>query len=74
MEDSYFFGQLGTQSVVTGPLRYRPEAVQRDIANLTAALAEVRQAGRTGRRSCRWWRPPACEVGLADEHYGNPTT
>ena len=50
MEDSYFFGQLGTQSVVTGPLRYRPEAVQRDIANLTAALAAgaARLAGPGG--------------------------
>ena len=26
MADSYFFGQLGTKSVVTGALRYRPEA------------------------------------------------
>ncbi len=30
LEDSYFFfGPLATQPVVTGPLRYRPEAIKR---------------------------------------------
>ncbi len=38
MEDAYFFGAIATQPVVTGPITYRPEAVQRDIANLTDAL------------------------------------
>jgi 5-methyltetrahydropteroyltriglutamate--homocysteine methyltransferase len=36
--DSNFFGAMLTQTVVTGQLRYRPEAVERDIANLRAAL------------------------------------
>ena len=40
MEDSYFFSPLARQPVVTGPVRYRPEAVERDIANLRAALAD----------------------------------
>ena len=33
MEDAYFFSPLARQPVVTGPVRYRPEAVERDIAN-----------------------------------------
>jgi 5-methyltetrahydropteroyltriglutamate--homocysteine methyltransferase len=32
MEDSYFWSSSAIQPVVTGPLRYRPEAVARDIA------------------------------------------
>jgi hypothetical protein len=33
MEDAYFFSPLARQPVVTGPVRYRPGAVERDIAN-----------------------------------------
>jgi 5-methyltetrahydropteroyltriglutamate--homocysteine methyltransferase len=68
MEDSYFFGQLGGQSVVTGALRYRPEAVRRDIANLKAALADDpdREA------FLPVVAPASLLVGLADEHYGRP--
>ena len=40
MEDSYFWSSNATQPMVTGPVRYRPEAAQRDIANLKTALAE----------------------------------
>jgi 5-methyltetrahydropteroyltriglutamate--homocysteine methyltransferase len=68
MEDSYFFGQLGGQSVITGPLSYRPEAVRRDIANLKAALA-----GDPGREAfLPVVAPASLMVGLADEHYGSP--
>jgi len=38
MEDTYFWSSIVTQPVVTGPIRYRPEAVRRDIANLRSAL------------------------------------
>jgi 5-methyltetrahydropteroyltriglutamate--homocysteine methyltransferase len=72
MEDSYFFGQLGTQSVVTGPLRYRPEAVRRDIANLTAALAEVPPGWPDREAFLPVVAPASLMVGLADEHYGSP--
>lgn len=40
MEDAYFFSPIATQPVVTGPLRYRPEPVQRDIDNLRQALQD----------------------------------
>lgn len=40
MEDSHFFSPLATQPVVTAPLRYRPEALQRDIANLQGAVQD----------------------------------
>lgn len=65
MEDRYFF--TATRPVVTGPVRYRPEAVQRDIANLKAALAcdPAREA------FLPVVAPASIEVGLADEHYGS---
>jgi 5-methyltetrahydropteroyltriglutamate--homocysteine methyltransferase len=40
MEDAYFFSPLARQPVVTGAIGYRAEAVERDIANLRAALAD----------------------------------
>ena len=67
MEDSYFFSPLATQPVVTGPVRYRPEAVERDIANLKAALAD--QPDREAFLPVV--APASIEVGLADEHYGS---
>jgi 5-methyltetrahydropteroyltriglutamate--homocysteine methyltransferase len=67
MEDAYFFSPLARQPVVTGPVRYRPEAVERDIANLRAALA-----GQPDREAfLPVVAPASIEVGLADEHYGN---
>jgi 5-methyltetrahydropteroyltriglutamate--homocysteine methyltransferase len=67
MEDSYFFSPLARQPVVTGPVTYRAEAVERDIANLRAALADEpdREA------FLPVVAPASLEVGLADEHYGN---
>jgi 5-methyltetrahydropteroyltriglutamate--homocysteine methyltransferase len=67
MEDSYFFSPLARQPVVTGPVKYRAEAVERDIANLRAALADEpdREA------FLPVVAPASLEVGLADEHYGN---
>ena len=35
MEDPYWLSFTATRPVVTGALRYRPEAINRDIANLT---------------------------------------
>jgi 5-methyltetrahydropteroyltriglutamate--homocysteine methyltransferase len=67
MADSYFFTPIATNPVVTGPLRYRPEAVQRDIANLRAALA-----GDPGREAfLPTVAPASLIVGLGDEHYGS---
>ncbi len=63
----YFFSPLARQPVVTGPVRYRPEAVERDIANLKAALAD--QPDREAFLPVV--APASIEVGLADEHYGN---
>jgi 5-methyltetrahydropteroyltriglutamate--homocysteine methyltransferase len=69
MEDSYFWSPLASQSVVTGPLGYRPEAVERDIANLKAALAAAGQPGADAFLPVV--APASFEVGLADEYYGN---
>jgi 5-methyltetrahydropteroyltriglutamate--homocysteine methyltransferase len=66
-EDAYFFSPLARQPVVTGPVRYRPEAVERDIANLRAALAD--QPDREAFLPVV--APASIEVGLADEYYGN---
>jgi 5-methyltetrahydropteroyltriglutamate--homocysteine methyltransferase len=67
MEDAYFFSPVATQPVVTGPLAYRPEAVQRDIDNLRGALAgqEVTEAFMPV------VAPASIEVGLANEYYGS---
>ncbi|MGH3248880.1 MAG: cobalamin-independent methionine synthase II family protein [Trebonia sp.] len=67
MEDSYFFGPLASQPVITGRLRYRPEAVERDIANLKAALG-----GDQDREAfLPTVAPASIEIGLADEYYGS---
>ncbi len=67
MEDAYFFGAITTQPVVTGPIRYRPEAVQRDIANLRDALAgtDVTEAFMPV------VAPASIEVGVGNEHYAS---
>ena len=67
MEDSYFWSSSATQPVVTGPVRYRPEAVARDIANLKAALADNPAA----EAFLPVVAPASVEVGLADEYYGS---
>jgi 5-methyltetrahydropteroyltriglutamate--homocysteine methyltransferase len=67
MADSYFFTPIATSPVVTGPLRYRPEAVRRDIDNLKAALA-----GDPDREAfLPTVAPASLIVGLGDEHYGS---
>jgi 5-methyltetrahydropteroyltriglutamate--homocysteine methyltransferase len=53
--------------VVTGPLRYRPEAVTRDIANLKAALA----ADPAAEAFLPVVAPASVVVGLTDEYYGS---
>ncbi len=65
MEDSYFFSSSLTQPVVTGPLRYRPEAVRRDIANLRDALAQTPAA----EAFLPVVAPASVEVGLENEYY-----
>ncbi len=66
-EDSNFFTPMLTQPVVTGPLRYRPEAVDRDIANLRAALA-----GYPGQEAfLPTVAPASIVVALQDEYYGS---
>jgi 5-methyltetrahydropteroyltriglutamate--homocysteine methyltransferase len=67
MEDSYFWSSNATQPVVTGPVRYRPDAVQRDIANLRAALAGAAAA----EAFLPVVAPASVEVGLANEYYGS---
>jgi 5-methyltetrahydropteroyltriglutamate--homocysteine methyltransferase len=67
MEDSYFWSSNATQPVVTGPVRYRPEAVRRDIANLKDALA----ADLAAEAFLPVVAPASVEVGLANEYYGS---
>jgi 5-methyltetrahydropteroyltriglutamate--homocysteine methyltransferase len=67
MEDSNFFSPMLTQPVVTGQLRYRPEAVERDIANLRAALG-----GEPAREAfLPTVAPASIVVALQDEYYGS---
>jgi 5-methyltetrahydropteroyltriglutamate--homocysteine methyltransferase len=67
MEDGYFFSPLASEPVVTGPVCYRPEAVERDIANLKAALAGQPET----EAFLPVVAPASIEVGLADEYYGS---
>jgi 5-methyltetrahydropteroyltriglutamate--homocysteine methyltransferase len=67
MEDSYFWSSNATQPVVTGPVKYRPEAVRRDIDNLRAALA----ASPAAEAFLPVVAPASVEVGLANEYYGS---
>lgn len=65
MEDTYFFSSTLTQPVVAGPLRYKPEAVQRDIANLEDAL----QGNPALEAFMPVVAPASIEVGLGNEYY-----
>lgn len=67
MEDPYFFDPITTQPVVRGPLSYRPEAIQRDIENLRAAVAgqDVTEVFMPV------VAPASIEVGIANEYYGS---
>jgi len=65
MEDTYFFSSIVTEPVVTGPLRYKPEAVQRDIANLKDALRD----NPALEAFMPVVAPASIEVGLANEYY-----
>jgi 5-methyltetrahydropteroyltriglutamate--homocysteine methyltransferase len=65
MEDTYFFGSTATEPVVTGPLRYKPEAVQRDIANLKDALRD----NPALEAFMPVVAPASIEVGLGNEYY-----
>ena len=65
MEDTYFFSSIVTEPVVTGPLRYKPEAVQRDIANLKDALRD----NPALEAFMPVVAPASIEVGLGNEHY-----
>ncbi|HEY3882369.1 MAG TPA: cobalamin-independent methionine synthase II family protein [Trebonia sp.] len=74
-EDSNFFTPMLTQPVVTGPLCYRPETVQRDIANLTAALASLGDPGAPGAPGREAFLPAVAPasivVALENEYYGS---
>jgi 5-methyltetrahydropteroyltriglutamate--homocysteine methyltransferase len=65
MEDTYFFSSIVTEPVVTGPLRYKPEAVQRDIANLKDALRD----NPALEAFMPVVAPASIEVGLGNEYY-----
>jgi len=67
MEDTYFFSSIVTEPVVTGPLRYKPEAVQRDIANLKDALRD----NPALEAFMPVVAPASIEVGLANEYYSS---
>jgi 5-methyltetrahydropteroyltriglutamate--homocysteine methyltransferase len=67
MEDPYWLSFTATRPVVTGPIRYRPEAINRDIANLKAALA-----GRPDQEAfLPVVAPASIEVGMADEYHAS---
>ena len=65
VEDTYFWSPVLTQPVVTGPLRYKPEAVQRDIANLKDALRD----NPALEAFMPVVAPASIEVGLGNEYY-----
>jgi 5-methyltetrahydropteroyltriglutamate--homocysteine methyltransferase len=65
VEDTYFWSSIVTEPVVTGPLRYKPEAVQRDIANLKDALRD----NPALEAFMPVVAPASIEVGLANEYY-----
>lgn len=60
-----WFGALATQPVCVGPVTYRPEAVQRDIENLEAALDDV---GVT-EAFLPVAAPASIEVAMKNEYY-----
>jgi 5-methyltetrahydropteroyltriglutamate--homocysteine methyltransferase len=70
MEDAYFFGAVATQLVCTGPLRYRDDAVKRDLANLTEAVQGQPDQDAT-EAFVTSVAPASVEVGLRNEHYSN---
>ena len=63
VEDTYFWSSIVTEPVVAGPLRYKPEAVQRDIANLKDALRD----NPALEAFMPVVAPASIEVGLANE-------
>jgi len=65
VEDTYFWSPVLTQPVVTGPPRYRPEAVQRYIANLKDALRD----NPALEAFMPVVAPASIEVGLGNEYY-----
>jgi len=67
VEDTYFWSSIVTEPVVTGPLRYKPEAVQRDIANLKDALRD----NPALEAFMPVVAPASIEVGLGNEYYAS---
>ena len=65
VEDTYFWSSIVTEPVVTGPLRYKPEAVQRDIANLKDALRD----NPALEAFMPVVAPASIEVGLSNDYY-----
>lgn len=64
-EDQYFFGAMATQPVCTGPIRYRGEAVRRDIENFGNAL----KGTAATEAFMPVVAPASVEVGIANEYY-----
>ena len=55
--------RLGNRIVVNGPLTYSAQQVSRDIANLKAGAAKVKENIHRSRASSRWSRPRVrCQV------------
>lgn len=66
-QDAYYVEAVVTQPVVTGPIRYRREAVDRDIANLRAAL----EGQPVTEAFMPVVAPASIEVAIGNEYYSN---
>lgn len=65
-EDAAFSSALSTQPVCVGPISYLPAAVERDIANLKAALEGI---GNVAEVFMPVAAPVSIEVAMGNEHY-----
>jgi len=63
--DRAFWASIATRPVCVGPIAYRPEPVERDIANLKAALEGVEAADAFMPAVA----PASIEVDMGNEHY-----
>ena len=66
--DRAFWAAIATRPVCVGPIAYKPGPVERDIANLRAALEGVDVADAFMPAVA----PASAEVDMGNEHYGTP--
>ncbi len=67
-EDAAFWGAVSTQPVCVGPISYLPAAVDRDIANLKAALEGVNNVTEVFMPVVA---PVSAEIAMANKYYAN---